>query len=451
MHAIHTGERAVRVRDDAAVHGVIVEHAHGHCADRAALRRWDDAQHKLAARVRRSDRLGGAKLAEEPTRIRQLDARASDLHERAARHRPTVRVHAVRRDDLKLEAQPVRRVLLLALRHLDTHRASRMPRGDAVQLRRAAPRGGDRRAVEATPHVPEERRASREAAARHVDECPAVDRPAARLERTHCHRLLVLEVHARRAVVVTIRAHLDRHVSGSRGQRRDALELAGSEQPRRHHHIGKAAARRGVADEAVAVHRHERAPKAHARHRMHAIHTGERAVRVRDDVRIHCPIDTYSYALDAFLVRRGDTPDSVRVVQRACDWHGTEQTMHPGVARRVETVPADDYHCATFYRPNTWRGRTHVHVRVLEAQTIGRVLLLVLCHFHPRWALLLRRAHARDLTRRDEGRLNNRSAKFAREVLQLCRALCKGATCHVCHSRSEGDGVRQDSNVGFLV
>ena len=146
MHAIHTGERAVRVRDDAAVHGVIVEHAHGHCADRAALRRWDDAQHKLAARVRRSDRLGGAKLAEEPTRIRQLDARASDLHERAARHRPTVRVHAVRRDDLKLEAQPVRRVLLLALRHLDTHRASRMPRGDAVQLRRAAPRGGDRRA-----------------------------------------------------------------------------------------------------------------------------------------------------------------------------------------------------------------------------------------------------------------------------------------------------------------
>ena len=225
MHAAHLDERAVRVRDRRAVHGVVVHQPERHRADGAVRRGRRDAPHQLAARVRRRHRLRAAKLAKEAAPVRQRDASAPHLDERAARERAGARVHAVRRTHLVLEARAAARVLLLVERERDHRDARRVRRRDAVHLGRARPRRGDRARVEAAPHVAELRRARREAAASHVHKGAAAHRPAHRLERAQRHRPQILKVHARRTEVAPVGAHLERHVPRRRGARRGALEL----------------------------------------------------------------------------------------------------------------------------------------------------------------------------------------------------------------------------------
>ena len=227
MHAAHLDERAVRVRDRRAVHGVVVHQPERDRADGAARRGRRDAPHELAARVRRRHRLRAAKLTKEAAPVRQRDASAPHLDERAARERAGARVHAVRRTHLVLEARAAARVLLLVERERDDRDARRVRGRDAVHLGRARPRRGDRARVEAAPHVAELRRARREAAASHVHKGAAAHRPAHRLERAQRHRPQILKVHARRTEVAPVGAHLERHVPRRRRARRGALELPG--------------------------------------------------------------------------------------------------------------------------------------------------------------------------------------------------------------------------------
>ena len=53
---------------------------------------------------------------------------------------------------------------------------------------------------------------------------PPFDRAAARLKRAERNRRLVLKVNARRAVILTVRAHLHSHVPRDGNHRRRALE-----------------------------------------------------------------------------------------------------------------------------------------------------------------------------------------------------------------------------------
>ena len=172
-------------------------------------------------------RLRAAKLTKEAAPVRQRDASAPHLDERAARERAGARVHAVRRTHLVLEARAAARVLLLVERERDDRDARRVRGRDAVHLGRARPRRGDRARVEAAPHVAELRRARREAAASHVHKGAAAHRPAHRLERAQRHRPQILKVHARRTEVAPVGAHLERHVPRRRRARRGALELPG--------------------------------------------------------------------------------------------------------------------------------------------------------------------------------------------------------------------------------
>ena len=84
MHTIDLSELAIREGDHRAVHSVVVEQTHGHSADHASLRRRSDADHALTARVRGRDRIHSAELAVQTASVRHLNARAEDLHTRAA-------------------------------------------------------------------------------------------------------------------------------------------------------------------------------------------------------------------------------------------------------------------------------------------------------------------------------------------------------------------------------